>query len=72
MAKDYRTAGRTRDEWIALETIDKINKEDQSEAKEIAEMAMRVSDRTDLDPIEALALLMRLGQYFASNAGVKK
>jgi hypothetical protein len=47
-------------------------REDPTEAKEIAEHAMEIDSSTDLDAIDALTLIMKLGQYLAQNPGVVK
>jgi hypothetical protein len=68
MAKDYRRAGRSKDDWIALETLDSAAEENSAFAMEIAGYAMEIDKKQEeLDAIDSLTLLMKLGQYFADN-----
>ena len=64
------TNKRTKDDYIALETLDKL---ETQEATLIATHAMEIDEQVEgIDAIDAVTLLMKLGQYMTTHAGVKK
>lgn len=59
-------------EMTAIRTLNKMYEEGNTEdADNVVTLATNIAERTGIDKGNALVVVMNLGQYLATNAGVK-